>query len=179
MKLGKRWTAAAILIGALGAGQALALVRDSVDAAKTVKGDLETWRYVERPGDHPEQTNAEVTMNGVVLMREEKVLGIRVEWEHPSTKQGPAERVLLAVEQPSPSLCESLYRLVDLSKPKSPHVTARFGNCHGEPIVHVKGDELTFYFARFNNKPEAAYRYSSASGLKKVPVLATMRSPTK
>jgi hypothetical protein len=144
---------------------------------KTIRGDVTTWTYVEHPGEHGLETMAEVTLDNEVILQEEKVDSIDIAWGQP--RKPPYKMLLLAINQSYPRLCESLYRLVDLNKSKPPHVTARFGNCHADPVIHEQGEEVTFYFPRFHGKVEEAYRYTTQTGLKKIPVTSKIRTKEK
>lgn len=154
-----------------------ALGRISLSGEETIKGEVETWVDLDSRDDVGLETTAEVTLNGKTILQEKDVLSIRIDWEQP--KSSPSERLLLAINQTYPRLCETVYRLLDLSKPTSPLVTARFGNCHAEPVIVEKGKAITFYFPRFYSKAEVAYRYTPESGLKQVPVTREIRGRKK
>lgn len=125
------------------------------------------------------ETTGEVTLDGEVILREEKVVDIQIMWESPKPPQSSYRLLLLNIHPALPPYeCEALFRLMDLTKSEPPYVTRRFGNCRSEPFIREKGDAVIFYFPRFSNKPEEAWRYTTKDGLGKIPVTPKIRAGT-
>lgn len=136
-------------------------IKDPVDAVTTKAGRLETWRYVNHAGDHGDAGLAEVTIEGKKIISEENVLGIRIVWPK-SGPQADIKVVILAVDQPLPRLCETLFRVVDFSDANNLKISKLFGNCSAKIKVSKIQDKLRIEFPPFLSTGNAIYFYGES-----------------